>query len=170
MYCWHFAWEIQRETGSLNPSYLGFVFNRFGGWSKRSWQMARHTFFSTVCASTWVGKSESASSWVLQKRANCHLCIILWHIRSKVSSVGEALRPLSLMLTHFCSYFNNVPLIALAQCTFLHHNNSAKKWNAALWLNTDKPNRQHRMEMAVSQVSITFFVKYFQRMEGDIIH
>lgn len=28
LYCWHFAWQIQRDTGCLSPSYLGSVFHR----------------------------------------------------------------------------------------------------------------------------------------------
>lgn len=55
LYCWHFAWQIQRETGRLNPSYLGFVFNRLeaGPSGPGKWQKACFVlvwFFFSLCA------------------------------------------------------------------------------------------------------------------------
>lgn len=57
LYCWHFAWEIQSETGHLNPSYLGFVFNRSeagpSGLGKRHSEWQDACFY--VCSQAHVG-------------------------------------------------------------------------------------------------------------------
>ncbi len=59
VYCWHFAWEIQREAGRLNPSYLGFVFNRLeaGPSSLGKWQST--CLYVCACERTWAANSES---------------------------------------------------------------------------------------------------------------
>lgn len=59
LYYWHFAWQIQRETGRLNPSYLGFVFNRLeagpsgpGKWQKACFVLVWF-FFLYVLVLVW---------------------------------------------------------------------------------------------------------------------
>lgn len=77
LYCWHFAWQIQRETGRLNPSYLGFVFT---GWRLAQAVLANGRrlvlfwfdffFFMCLCSSErmWAGESGASAffPWVLQ--------------------------------------------------------------------------------------------------------
>lgn len=64
LYCWHFAWEIQRETGQPKSILSWLCVQQVGGWSKWSWQMAWRmaAFVCIMCVPEclWVESSESA--------------------------------------------------------------------------------------------------------------